>query len=257
VQIERSATSISWIPSDSIPAPLKLPFEQGVMHYDPPPPLTVTDLEGMRRRGHFRFANVMRAWIDVEDGKIHDYAYGGHDLVPVVAPAESELERVLSEHVMQDGKHPRVRELSTGEFLFRQAEQGTSMAVILDGTFEVRVNNQVVGQVGPPGAQSFWVARASGTDPAISWKVTATWSRAPPSASKAAAATNSRASRVPGRSSRSPASPVPSINQEARIQPTSSGPGRSSVASRARRRWRTGFGGRSVLGGRKGVKYDA
>jgi Cyclic nucleotide-binding domain len=278
MQIERSATSISWIPSDSIPGPLRLPFEHGVMHYDPPPPLTITDLEGMRRRGHFRFANVMRAWIDVEDGKIRDYAYaggalmgltpvtvgslhlllptkanpeirhepvatpdavtfvqtagarplfsllkpsvrppyvvtrpftiwttieltiradgsstqrlagaspfprhwlyddalhlvektalteamlwestvfgshtpwGGHDRVPVVAPAESELERALSERVMQGGPHPAVRELRAGEFLFRQAEPGTAMAVILDGTLEVRVNDQVVGQVGP------------------------------------------------------------------------------------------------------------
>lgn len=35
------------------------------------------------------------------------------------------------------------------EFLFRQAEPGTSLAVVLDGTFEVRVNGQTVGQVGP------------------------------------------------------------------------------------------------------------
>ena len=278
MQIERSATSVSWIPSDSIPAPLKLPFEQGVLHYDPPPPLTISDLEGMRRRGHFRFANVMRAWIDVEDGQIRDYAYsgaglmgltpvtvgslhlllparanpeirlepvatgdavtfaqtagarpvfsllkpsahwpfvvthpftiwttieltigadgsstqrlagaspfprhwlyddaghlvektaltqamlwestvfgshtpwGGHDQAPEVAPPETELERVLSERVMQGGPHPHVRVLHAGEFLFHEAEPGTAMAVILDGTFEVRVNDQVLGQVGP------------------------------------------------------------------------------------------------------------
>jgi hypothetical protein len=51
MRIERSATSISWIPSQSLPAPLKIPWDQGVMHYDPPPPLTITDLVGMRRRG--------------------------------------------------------------------------------------------------------------------------------------------------------------------------------------------------------------
>jgi len=59
------------------------------------------------------------------------------------------LERTLSERVMQGGPHPAVRELREGDFLFRQAEPGTTMAVILDGTFEVRVNDQVVGQVGP------------------------------------------------------------------------------------------------------------
>ena len=35
------------------------------------------------------------------------------------------------------------------EFLFRQAEPGTSLAVVLDGTFEVSVNGEVAGQVGP------------------------------------------------------------------------------------------------------------
>ena len=278
MQIERSATSISWIPSDSITGLLKIPFSEGVMHYDPPPPLIVTDLEGMRRRGEFRFANIMRAWIEVEDGKIRAYGYsgalrmgltpvtigslrlllptkpnpeirhepvatadavtfvqtaggrpgfsflkpsarwpflvtrpftiwttveltisadgsytqrlvgaspfprhwlyddagclvqktaltrallwestsfgahtpwGGHDLVPEVAPPESDLERALSERVMQGGAHPVVRELAAGEFLFRQAEPGTSLAVILDGNLEVRVNGTVVGQVGP------------------------------------------------------------------------------------------------------------
>ena len=278
MQIERSATSISWIPSKSLPAPLKIPWEQGVMHYDPPPPLTITDLEGMRRRGEFRFANLLRAWIDVQDGTIRDCGYagglimgltpitvgslrvllptkanpelrrepevtadaarfvqtagnrpgfsflkpsakwpflvtrpftiwttveltiradgsstqhlagaspfprhwlyddgghlvekaaltramlwestvfgrhtpwGGEDQVPVVAPPETELERALAERVMQGGPAPVVRELAAGEFLFRQAEPGTSLAVILDGTFEVRVNGEVAGQVGP------------------------------------------------------------------------------------------------------------
>jgi hypothetical protein len=51
MQVQRSATSVSWIPSDSIPGLLKLPMEKGLMHYDPPPPLTITDLQAMRGRG--------------------------------------------------------------------------------------------------------------------------------------------------------------------------------------------------------------
>jgi hypothetical protein len=278
MQIARSATSISWIPSYAIPGLLKLPMEKGVMHYDPPPPLTVTDLEPMRRRGEFRFANILRAWIHVEGGKIRDCGYaggvimgltpitagplrvmlptkpnpvirhepqiigdivtfvqtaggrpgfsflrpsarwpfvvarpftiwttieltiradgsssqrlagsspfprhwlyddggrlvekaaltraqvwlstvfgthtpwGGQDQVPVVAPPETELERSLSEQIMQGGERPAVRALRAGEFLFRQAEEGTSIAVILDGTFEVQVNGTVVGHAGP------------------------------------------------------------------------------------------------------------
>ena len=59
MHITGSATSISWIPSESIPGALRLLMDRGLMHYDPPPPLTVTDLEAMRRRGEFRFANVL------------------------------------------------------------------------------------------------------------------------------------------------------------------------------------------------------
>ena len=278
MQIAQTATSISWIPSESLSGLLRIPMEKGFMHYDPPPPLTVTDLEPMRRRGEFRFANVLRAWIHVEDGKIRDYAYaggvimgftpitagplrvllpakpnpviqhspqligdavtfvqtaggrpefsflapsplcpflvtrpftiwttieltikadgtssqrligsspfprhwlyddaghlaekaaltrskvwlntvfgthtpwGGQDQTPVVAPPESELERALSEQIMQGGQRPAVRNIRAGEFLFRQAEEGTSVVVILDGNFEVRVDGKVVGTVGP------------------------------------------------------------------------------------------------------------
>jgi hypothetical protein len=278
MQIARSATTISWIPSDSIPGLLGLPMDKGLMHYDPPPPLAVTDLEPLRRRGEFRFANVLRAWIDMEGGAIRDCGYaggvvmgltpvtagslhvllptkpnpvirhdpqinggsvtfrqtaggrpgfsflkpsvrwpflvtrpftiwttieltvradgsstqrlagaspfprhwlyddaghlvekaaltramlwqstafgrhtpwGGEDQVPVVAPAETELERALAEQVMHGRPRPAVRELAAGEFLFRQAEPGTSIAVILDGTFEVQVDGQAAGQIGP------------------------------------------------------------------------------------------------------------
>jgi len=248
------------------------------MHYDPPPPLMLTDLESMRRRGEFRFANRLSAWIEVEDGEIRDSGYsggmimgvtpftagplrimlptkrnpeirhtpridgdeatfvqtagnrpgfsfvrpsihppflltrpfaiwttvelkiktdgsctqrfvgaspfprhwlydnesrlvekaaltrpqvwlrtvfgthtpwGGEDEAPDVAPAETELERMLSEQIMQGGEHPSVRKLGAGEFLFRQADEATSIALILDGKFEVRVDDKVVGQVGP------------------------------------------------------------------------------------------------------------
>jgi hypothetical protein len=75
--------------------------------------------------------------------------WGGQDQATVVAPPETELERALSEQIMQGGERPAVRAVRAGEFLFRQAEQGTSIAVILDGNFEVQVDGTVVGQVGP------------------------------------------------------------------------------------------------------------
>jgi Cyclic nucleotide-binding domain len=278
MRIERSATSISWIPSESIPGLLKLPFARGVMHYDPPPPLSLTDVEGMRRRGEFRFANRLSAYIDVEDGRITGCGYtggklmgltpitagplrvmlptkgnrdiqwqpaittdqvtfvqtaggrpgfsflkpqwrwpffvtrpftiwttvrltidvtgaciqalvgaspfprhwlyddggvlvqksaltrsqiwartafgthtpwGGEDEMPDVAEAETSLERELANQLMQQNARPAIRQLHPGNFLFRQDEQGTSVAVVLDGIFEVGVDGRVVGHVGP------------------------------------------------------------------------------------------------------------
>jgi hypothetical protein len=278
MRIERTATSVSWIPSESLPPLLRIPFEKRFMHYDPPPPLTITDLESMRERGEFRFANRLSAWIEVEDGNVTGSGYsgelimgvtpftvgplrvmlptkrnpeiqhvpqvigdevtfvqtagnrpgfsflrpsvhwpfiltrpftiwttveltvkadgsyrqrlvgaspfprhwlydndgqvvekaaltrpqvwlrtvfsthtpwGGEDEVPVVADPESELERVLSEQIMRGGERPSVRSLRAGEFLFRQSEQATSIALVLDGNFDVRVDNKVIGRVGP------------------------------------------------------------------------------------------------------------
>ena len=247
------------------------------MHYDPPPPLTLTDLDGMRRRGEFRFANRLRAYVDVEDGRITGCGYtgdklmgltpitagplrvmlptkgnrdiqwqpavtsnevtfvqtaggrpgfsflkptwrwpflvtkpftiwttleltidttgtatqeligaspfprhwlydddghlvqksaltrnqvwartafgshtpwGGDDRAPEVAEAETQLERALADDIMRDGA-PAIRQLHPGDFLFRQDEHATSVVLVLDGIFEVRVDGKVVGQVGP------------------------------------------------------------------------------------------------------------
>jgi hypothetical protein len=278
MRIERSVTSISWIPSDSIPGLLRLPFDRGLMHYDPPPPLSLTDVDGMRRRGEFRFANRLGAYIDVEDGRItgcgytggkvmgltpitagplrvmlptkanrdiqwqatvtddqatfvqtaggrpgfsflkptlrwpflvtrpftiwttleltidvngtckgkligaspfprhwvydHDGAlvsksaltrnqvwartifgshtpWGGEDQAPDVADAETQLERAMADQIMHREARPAIRALRAGDFLFRQNDQATSVALVLDGILEVRVDGRVVGQVGP------------------------------------------------------------------------------------------------------------
>ena len=271
MRIERSTTSISWIPSDSIPGLLRLPFDRGVMHYDPPPPLTLDDVDGMRRRGEFRFANRLSAYVDVEDGQISGCGYtggkvmgltpvtagplqvmlptignrdiqwqpavsgdevdirpdrgrqagllvpqahvamavprheavhdlddaqaddrggrrrstqaligaspfprhwlyddagrlvqktaltrnqvwvrtafgthtpwGGEDEIPDVADAETAFERALADRIMQKGRRHEIRQLQPGDFLFRQGEQSTSIALVLDGMFEVRVDD--------------------------------------------------------------------------------------------------------------------
>lgn len=80
MRIESSVTSISWIPSEAVEGSTKLPFELGVAHYDVPPPDHVDDLEALRVADRFRFANELRAWIEVEDGRItgSGYSGGGH-----------------------------------------------------------------------------------------------------------------------------------------------------------------------------------
>ncbi len=77
MRIESSVTSISWIPSEAISGMTKLPFAFGVAHYDEPPPDVIEDLDGLRDADRFRFANVLRAWIEVEDGQIVDYGHLG------------------------------------------------------------------------------------------------------------------------------------------------------------------------------------
>jgi Cyclic nucleotide-binding domain len=278
VRIERSATTISWIPSDSIPGLLRMPFARGIMHYDPPPPLALSEIDAMRRSGELRSANLLGAYIDVDDGRIVGAGYtgrtlmgvtpitagrlrillptksnreiqwqpdvrtteatfvqtaggrpgfsflkptwkwpflvtkpftiwttirltinvdgtstqeligaspfprhwlyddggqlvqksaltrnqvwartifgshtpwGGEDLTPAVAEAETALERVLADRIMGSDQHPTVRNLRAGDYLFRQDEEATFIALILDGTFEVRVDDDVVAKIGP------------------------------------------------------------------------------------------------------------
>jgi len=83
MRIEGSVTAISWIPSEAIAGLPKLPFEIGVGHYDDPPPdrLSKGDLGRLRDEDRFREANLLSAWIEVEDGKIVKAGYGGGGLV--------------------------------------------------------------------------------------------------------------------------------------------------------------------------------
>jgi hypothetical protein len=83
MRIESSVTAISWIPSDAIEGMPKLPFELGVARYDEPPPdqLEEGELTRLRDEDRFREANLLAAWIEVEDGKIVGHGYEGKGLV--------------------------------------------------------------------------------------------------------------------------------------------------------------------------------
>jgi len=83
MRIESSVTAISWIPSEAIEGMPKIPFELGIGHYDEPPPdrLEQGDLERLRDADRFREANQLKAWIEVEDGKVVDCGHVGDGLV--------------------------------------------------------------------------------------------------------------------------------------------------------------------------------
>ena len=77
MRIESSVTSITWILSEAIKGMPKLPFELGIAHYDDPPPERIENLDKLREADAFREANELRAWVEVEDGKIVDYGHEG------------------------------------------------------------------------------------------------------------------------------------------------------------------------------------
>jgi len=81
MRFESSVTSLSWIPSEAIEGMTRVPFDLGVAHYDDPPPELITDLDELRRADRFRFANDLRAWIEVEDGGVVDAGHLGRGLI--------------------------------------------------------------------------------------------------------------------------------------------------------------------------------
>ena len=73
-----SITSLSWIPSEAVEGSSRLAFEAGIAHYDMPPPEVIEDLEALRAGDRFRFANVLEAWVEVDDaGRHHRLADAG------------------------------------------------------------------------------------------------------------------------------------------------------------------------------------
>ncbi len=83
MRIESSVSAISWIPSEAIQGMPKLPFDLGIGHYDEPPPdrLGEGDLKRLRNADRLREANHLRAWIEVDDGKIVAHGQEGYGLV--------------------------------------------------------------------------------------------------------------------------------------------------------------------------------
>ncbi len=78
MRIETSVTSISWIPSEAITGPWRLPMDVGLGHYDDPPPEVLSDVAAFVADDRCRFANDLRAWIEVDDsGDVVGAGYAG------------------------------------------------------------------------------------------------------------------------------------------------------------------------------------
>jgi hypothetical protein len=79
MRIDASILSVSWIPSEAVTGLNRAIFASGFTHYDPPPPDAVEpgDLDDLRARDRFRFANHLAAWIEVEGGRVIDGGYSG------------------------------------------------------------------------------------------------------------------------------------------------------------------------------------
>jgi hypothetical protein len=82
MRYESTVTSLSWIPSEAIEGGTRLAFDAGFTHYDDPPPAELGVITELQAADKFRFANVLRAWIDVdESGRISGVGYGGGGLM--------------------------------------------------------------------------------------------------------------------------------------------------------------------------------
>src|SRR5215217_2336948 len=108
MRIEKSVTSLSWIPSEAVKGPLKLGFEAGFTHYDQVPPEHLGSLHALQATDRFRFLNHLSAWIEVEEGRIVDAGYGEENggmmgsTTVKVGPAKTVFQGVGLEDITRD-----------------------------------------------------------------------------------------------------------------------------------------------------------
>ena len=77
-RIESSVTSVSWIPWDAMEGVRGLITDLGVGHWDLPPPDQLENLDELIDADAIRFANDLRAWVEVEGGHITRYGHLGN-----------------------------------------------------------------------------------------------------------------------------------------------------------------------------------
>jgi hypothetical protein len=105
MRYESCVTSLSWIPSEAVEGSMRVAFDAGFTHYDDPPPAQLDDIGALQGGDKFRFANVLRAWIEVEDGgRITDHGYSGSGLIGTTTVRLGKLQ-----HTFQNAQLPDLR----------------------------------------------------------------------------------------------------------------------------------------------------
>ena len=116
MRYESSVTSLSWIPSEAVTGATRTAFDSGFTHYDDPPPAEFDTIEELRATDRFRFANVLRAWIDVdESGRITGGGYGGGGLMGVTTLRLAGLSHTFQAVALPDIQRPPEKGGAQGE----------------------------------------------------------------------------------------------------------------------------------------------
>src|SRR6516225_6716534 len=107
MRYESTVTSLSWIPSEAVTGATRTAFDSGFTHYDDPPPAEFGSIEELRATDLFRFANVLQAWIDVDDsGRITGGGYGGSGLMGVTTLRLAGLSHTFQAVALPDIQRP-------------------------------------------------------------------------------------------------------------------------------------------------------
>ena len=110
MRYESSVTSLSWIPSEAVTGSSRVAFDSGFTHYDDPPPAEFGDIGELRAADRFRFANVLRAWIDVDaSGRIADGGYDGSGLMGATTLKLAGLSHTFQAVALPDIQRPTER----------------------------------------------------------------------------------------------------------------------------------------------------
>ena len=106
MRYESCVTSLSWIPSEAVTGATRTAFDSGFTHYDDPPPAELGDIEELRAGDRFRFANVLRAWIEVYDsGRITGGGYDGSGIMGTTTLRLGSLSHTFQAVPLPDMQH--------------------------------------------------------------------------------------------------------------------------------------------------------